>query len=980
MCRYLFILLVLSSPLSFTLQAQNAFDIEKQNWIDQQYKSMNIDQQLGQLFMVAAYSNKGEQHIKELELLIEKNHIGGLIFFQGGPMRQAHMINRLQQKAKVPLLIGIDGEWGLAMRLDSTISFPKQMTLGAIQNDSLIYAMGAEVARQCKLVGVHINFAPVVDVNSNPLNPVIGYRAFGESPALVAKKAHAYMRGMQDHGILANAKHFPGHGDTDADSHYTLPVIKHDQERIKQIDLFPYKMLFDDKLASIMVAHLYIPAFDDTPNKATTLSKAVVTDLLKEEMGFKGLIFTDALNMKGVSSFYEPGEVDYLALKAGNDVMLFTQNVPNAIARIKKGLENGDLDKAEVEKSIKKILAAKYDAGLNNNKKLETDKLYPLLQEPTAHALNRKLYESAATVIKNEKKYLPIRMIDTTSFASLSLRAENYTSFQKSLGKYAQFQHFALPKNADGPEEYTELLGKLSRFETVVVGIHNMNNTPNKQFGINRDDLFFLKQLAERTTVVINVFGNAYALKYFEDFEQVICLYEDNAHTRAIAPQVIFGAIPANGKLPISISAKLPLGSGYELATLSRLGYSMPESVGMDSRTLKKIDAIAEEAIRTEATPGMQVLVARNGKVIFNKNYGYQTYEQKDPIIDETLYDLASITKVAATVQALMLLEEWQLVDLDLRLSKYFPELKDSNKKDIKLREILLHQAGLLPYIPYWKRTVDGFGFQPEYYNIFPEEGYENEIIPGLYGHTAIKDSIWKWSVDSSLLPKKRRKDPFEYKYSDMGYYVMQRIIEEVTGQPLDAFLHENIYSPLGAYTLTYNPLCKFNEEQIAPTEEDIFFRKTLIRGVVHDQGAAMFGGVAGHAGLFSSANDLAKLMQMNLWDGEYGGIRYFQPGTVPYFAGVQIKQNRRGLGWDKPVMQEGPSPTSRHASQLTFGHTGFTGTAAWADPEFNLIYIFLSNRIHPDADNRKLITSNIRTRIQDVIYESIFAIDQQKI
>ncbi len=979
---YLSVFIILFTASSLFSQKITSQSTKGQlNWVDSVYKTMTMDERIGQLFMVAAYSNKGADHEKNLSLLIEKYHIGGLIFFQGGPGREVTLTNRLQGKSKIPLWIGMDAEWGLGMRLDSTMNFPKQMTLGAIQNDSLIYFMGAEIARQAKLVGVHVNFAPVVDINNNIKNPVIGYRSFGENKENVARKGIAYMKGLQDNGVVANAKHFPGHGDTGSDSHFTLPVINHSKERLKSLELYPFKELIQNDLSSMMIAHLHMPAYDDTPNRATTLSPAVVTDLLKKELGFDGLIFTDALNMKGVSDYYQPGETDLLAFKAGNDVLLFPMNVPTAVGVIRKAIQRKDLSAERLEESVKKILKTKYQLGLNKAfKPLATDNLDQKLNTREAKTLLTKLYAEAATLVKSKNNFVPISILDTTNFASLSLRGDKNSVFQQYLNKYAPFTHYQLAKNEDNPAIYTRLMSQLSQYETVVIGLHDMGNYASRRFGLKEDDLLFLQKLSEETNVVLTVFGNAYSLSYLPNFDHILLMYEDTPETQQLAPQILFGAKAAKGKLPVTVSKSLPYGTGINTKTLNRFGYSLPESVGMDALNLQKIDLIAQEAIENKATPGCQILVAKDGQIVYEKNYGHLTYNRVEPVEDGTIYDIASVTKVTATLQSVMFLYDRGFLDLDKKIYHYLPELKKSNKKNMTLRDILTHQAGLLPYIPFWTRTSDFFSTKAPHYQTEADNLYPNQLASGLYGHVMLTDSIWQWVVESDLLKLPRGQKKYEYRYSDMGYYIMQEICERTLNLKYDEFLSDNLYAPLGLTTLGFLPLCRFPQERIAPTENDMTFRNDLIRGWVHDQGAAMVGGIAGHAGLFSNAMDLAILMQMNLWDGAYGGTRYFSKGTVPYFTKKQYKDNRRGLGWDKPVLDSGPSPTSRYSSPLTFGHTGFTGTAAWADPEFGLVFIFLSNRVYPDAENRKLISGNYRTRIMDVIYESIFEFETKQV
>jgi beta-N-acetylhexosaminidase len=951
-------------------------------WVDSVLQSMTKEQRIGQLFMVAAYSNKTDKHIKEIDELVSKYNIGGLIFFQGGPVRQAILTNHYQAISKVPLMIAMDAEWGLGMRLDSTLSFPKQMTLGAIQNDKLIYTMGKEIARQCRRLGIHINFAPAVDINSNPNNPVIGVRSFGEDKYKVAEKGIAYMKGMKDNFVLACAKHFPGHGDTGSDSHTSLPIINHDRQRLDETELYPFRQLIQDSVMSIMVAHISVPALDNRENMASTLSKAVVTDLLKNELGFKGLIFTDALNMKGVSSFYKPGEVDVKALLAGNDVLLYSEDVPTAIDKILKALRKEEISEEEINEKVKKILRAKYWLGLNDYKAIETKNLYEDLNNSKAKSIQQDLYAKALTVASNKNNLFPIRILDTTRFASIAIGLDSGNAFQEMLDNYASFDHFVVNKNAE-EAKFNELLSRLSNYGIVVVGLHNTNSFNNKNFGISENAKKFISKLQLQNKTILSVFGNPYSLKFFADSPSLICAYEDNEVTQKLVPQLIFGGISAEGKLPITAHAKFPSGKGIvQYSDVKRFSYGFPENAKADSRTLMYVDSICLKAVQEGAAPGCQVLIAKEGKIIFDKCYGYLSYDQQQPVVPSTLYDIASITKVAGTLQAFMFLEERGLIDLDKKASYYLPELIGTNKENLELRDILTHQAGLIPFIPHWKRTVDTSGFDSLYYNKVKSDKFPNEVIPGLYSIASIEDSLWKWTVDSKLIqkepsltePRSRRKRHHrvkEYVYSDLGFYITKRIVERLINQHIDEFVQDNFFTPLGLKNMLYKPLETIPVNRIAPTEDDKYFRKALIRGNVHDQGAAMLGGVGGHAGIFSNAHDLAVLMQMNLQLGYYGGTRYLLPETVPIFTKRQFDTNRRGLGWDKPE-PVGHGPTSYYASSNTYGHTGFTGTCAWVDPDQQIVYVFLSNRIHKDAANGKLVRLGVRTAIQDVIYKSL--------
>ncbi|MFC3879032.1 glycoside hydrolase family 3 N-terminal domain-containing protein [Algoriphagus namhaensis] len=938
-------------------------------WVDSVFQDLSFDEKLGQLFMVAAYSNQGDQHVQEIRKMVREENLGGLIFFQGGPNRQARLTNLYQAEAKTPLFIAMDAEWGLGMRFDSIPDYPKAMTLGAIQDEKLIYAMGEEMARQFKEMDMHINFGPVVDVNSNPNNPVIGYRAFGENKVEVAKKAVAYVKGLQDNGVIANAKHFPGHGDTESDSHYSLPVIKHSKERIDEVDLYPYKALFDENLMSVMVAHLNIPSLDEGSGRPTSLSKPVVTDLLQREMNFNGLIFTDALNMRGVADQFAPGVVDVEALVAGNDVLLYSMDVPRAKVEIKKAIEEGRITRAEVERRVKKILKAKYWAGLHKEKPVKTYKLMDRLYTPKTEALIEELYAEAITVATNKNSLLPFKQLDLKTFASLTIGGEGDV-FAEYLDKYAEFEHFQLEK---GIGAVSQTLKNLEGKDVVVVGLMGITNSPRRNFGVSDADVSLIRELRKSHEVVTVLFGNAYSAQYFDDNERLVLAYENNDFTQKLVPQILFGGRAGRGVLPVSVSNNIVQGVGGYMEPMRRLAFATPETVGMSSEKLNRIDEVAQKMIRIQAAPGANVLVVKDGKVVFERSYGKLEYKSSPAVTSETVYDLASITKVLATTQAVMFLVSRGEIEMDKTLGDYLPELRGTNKADLVLSDVMAHEAGLKAFIPHYAKTVEGGAWKSEYYKASPEPGFTRPVSNEMYAMDALRDSLWVWTVDSPLEPKPRGASKHRYRYSDLTMYFMQAVVERVVNQPLDAFLDQNFYSPLGLNTMTFNPTNRIPKERIAPTEDDVVFRKRLVQGYVHDPGAAMYGGVAGHAGLFAKAMDLAVMMQMMLNEGYYGDVNLLKPGTVSEFTKRQSRQSRRGWGWDKPEPEKDKGGSAgKLAPKSTFGHTGFTGTCVWADPENDLIYVFLSNRVYPDGENKKLLSEGIRTEIHDLIYEAM--------
>lgn len=948
------------SGSSFTDYASH----DEQKWVDSIYNSLSFDERVGQLFMVAAYSNKDSTHVKGIDKLITDYKVGGLIFFQGGPGRQARLTNRYQSKSKVPLFIGIDAEWGLSMRLDSTYRYPWNMTLGAVQDMKLIETMGQQMGMQARRMGIHFNFAPVLDVNTNPANPIIGNRSFGENKFAVTERASALVRGIQSQGVFATGKHFPGHGDTAVDSHDLLPTVPFTRERLEDVELFPYKRLFDEGMSSIMVAHLNVPGIEAMPNYPTSLSYNVVTNLVQKEMGFKGLIFTDALNMKGVSSYMQPGDVDLEAFLAGNDVLLFAENVPVAIEKFRQAYASDVLTEARLQYSVKKILAYKYRGGLNNYKPIGLKNLYSDLNAAEYDDLNYKLYESAVTVLKNDREVLPIMDLELEKIAYVKMGDDDNTVFLTTLQKYAEVTEV----REDSLHLMTE---KLRDYSTVIIGYHKADGAWKKH-DFSEKELMWLDTIAAQKRIILSVFAKPYSLipiKNFNNIEGLVLAYQNNLIAQTVAAEIIFGAVGSKGKIPVSIASNFRLNEGFATQTTNRLGFTTPGNVGMSAAKLSNIDVIAQRAINEKMTPGLQVLVARKGKVVYQKSFGKHTYSETDlPVKNSDIYDVASLTKILATLPNLMQLYDRGQVDLEEKLGDMLPVFKHTDKKNITLKDMLLHQARFQPWIPFYQETLDS-NKQPDsliYSRMYSPE-FPDQVAEHLFIKKGYQDTIVARIAESKLLRKK------EYKYSDFSFILLKEYLENKTGKSLDVLSHESFYRPLGAAYTTYNPLRKFDISMIPPTEIDNYFRYQVIQGYVHDMAAAMEDGVAGHAGLFSNAMDVAKIMQMYLQKGGYGGKQYFTAKTFDTFNTCYEckKGNRRGLGFDKPQL-ETPGPTCGCVSKQSFGHTGFTGTMAWADPETETVYIFLSNRTYPEAGENRLSKGNIREDIQKVIQESI--------
>ncbi|MEM8582855.1 MAG: glycoside hydrolase family 3 N-terminal domain-containing protein [Bacteroidota bacterium] len=944
---------------------------EESSWVNATYGAMSEDQRIGQLFMIRAHSNKGRDHIAEVERQIRDYYVGGLCFFQGDPAAQLRLVNRYQTLSQLPMLIAQDAEWGLGMRLSGTMSFPKQLALGAIRRDELIYDMGAEIARQLRRVGVNTSFSPVLDVNNNPANPIINTRSFGENRYQVAAKGYNYMRGLQDHGVMACAKHFPGHGDTDRDSHSELPIIRHDLSRLDSIELYPFEALIRYGIGSFMIAHLNVPQLDERENRPTTLSQPVVTDLLRNRLQFDGLIYTDAMEMEGVRKFFPPGEAEAEALLAGNDVILLPVDLGAAVDAVKSYLSDGMLSEEQLAASVKRVLLAKYRLGLTSYTDQSASGIEADLNDPAGVNLKTRLFEAALTLVRDEHGILPIDPAITEKLVYLDIGNTGETDFFTGLTHFTQVERLPVAIRPT-PGQSNQLLEKIDPGQIVVVPITNPSSNFQERIELSEELQTLLAQVDAHARLVVVHFGNPYDLRLYDPLKTVVCAYTADELMQDVAAQALFGITRIDGRLPVTASDRAAYNMGIDLAPSLRLGFAPPAQVGMNEDSLETLmDQVANEAMRARATPGMSVLVARRGRIVFEKAYGYHTYNRRRRVQTTDLYDLASVTKVAATTLAIMHLFDLGKIDLDAPLATYLPELEGSNKADRKLRDMLAHHAGLRSWIPFYDSTLikgrNSFSRDPQWYRSQADDIFSIPVTERLYMHRDYVDSMWQ-KIRESPLPNLN-----QYYYSDLGFYLMAALVERLSGQPLDVYVHEHFYEPMGLNELLYRPLERFPLARIAPTERDNYFRTQLIHGYVHDMGAAMLGGVSGHAGLFGNAQDLAVVFQMLLQGGYYGGRQYLSAETVNLFTRRYPGESRRGLGFDMKQLNPNRNMNmSPLASERAFGHLGFTGTCAWADPEEELVFIFLSNRTYPSMDNKALGRLNTRPKAFSVAYRGI--------
>jgi len=943
-------------------------------WADSVFATLTPEQRIAQLMVVRLSSINTATRVvtfyeKEVEAAVRDFGVGGICLFQGGPVRQALLVNRMQALSRVPILMTIDGENGLGMRLDSVSGLPRQMMLGALRDPKIVYEYGRWVAEQCRRMGIQVHYAPVDDANNTPANPVINDRSFGDDRQRVAELGLLYMKGMQDAGVMASAKHFPGHGDVSVDSHYDLPVIRKDLRQLDSIELYPFRALIREGVGSVMVAHLSIPAVDDRPNRPSSISFANVTTLLRDTLGFRGLTFTDALEMKGVTKYFPDGEASVEALIAGHDMLCLPGDVTTVVEKVKDAIRKKRLAWADIDARVRKVLIEKYRHGLADLRPVELKGLADDLNRRSPE-LRRRLTENAITLVRHDPRSLPLETDGKARVVVVSLgtSADNDFTRRMRLHYDADVFHFAYRRPPHEVPSIMELLR--TRYDKVVVAVHGLTRFPgqNRTFGMSEAALGLAAGAIEAKPSAVVLFGNPYAAAgSLGNAGSLLVCYEDEPIAHEVAADMVAGLRAPQGRLPVAIRDNMPSGTGLTLPVLPRSGTL---ATGAPTNPFPAIDSLAEDAIRQRAAPGCVVLVAHKGRVVYHKAFGHQAYDSTRAMTPETLFDMASVTKICATTLSVMKLYDEGRIRLDATLGDYLPWTRGSDKAGIRLRELLIHQAGLKAFIPFYRETIDTTTGIPKegFYASEQKDGYGIRVKDGMYMRTDFRDTMYRRILQSAVAPNPG------YVYSDNDFILLGKVVEAVTGRALDEYAAATFYRPMGLVSPSFNPVDRFPVRQIAPTEAETLFRRSLVHGYVHDPGAALFGGVAGHAGLFSSAHDIAALMQMLLNKGELNGRRYLSDTTVDLFTAYHSAISRRGLGFDKPekdnATRKDPYPTLS-ASPLTFGHTGFTGTCAWADPKEDLVFVFLSNRVHPDGSNR-LLRMNVRSNIHEAVYQAL--------
>jgi beta-glucosidase-like glycosyl hydrolase/CubicO group peptidase (beta-lactamase class C family) len=928
----------------------------KSDWVDETIARLTLEEKIGQMIMPRAtgyFVNSESDEYQKMIHLAKDRKVGGFCFFQGDIYATAVTINKLQGLSDIPLLISADFERGGPMRIRRMTPFPEAMALGAANRTDLAYRMGDIVAAESRAIGVQQNFAPVVDVNNNPFNPVINIRSYGESPKLVAEIAAAYVEGMQAGGVIATAKHFPGHGDTDIDSHYDLPKLSVSRSRLDSVELFPFRYLIDKGVMGVMTAHLEVPALEKEKRLPASISRSITTNLLKDEFGFDGLVVTDALEMKGITKIFNIDEVAVRAVASGADVLLLPPDEDAAIDAIFSAVVKGRLTVSRIDSSVRKILALKQWLKLDENRFVDINKIPDAVSTPDKWRTAKEIAQASITVVKNEgvipirpqKKIMSIIISDSDDYrtdinrsgsANPNERAGDY--FISELRARLSRLTVARLSSRSNKLDFESTLAQARESDVAIIALYVRTRTKANPFGLPQNLIDFINSVTnglseskKRNNIVVS-FGNPYVIGAVKNPSALICAYSDGELSVEAATEVLFGEVKAQGKLPVTIPSVYPFGTGVIVAKSVLHEETTLEAI-LETK-FKKVDSIVEPTIRDSAFPGAQLVVVQKGEILLNKNYGNLDYSSDSPeVTDSTLYDIASLTKVVSTTSAVMKLYDEGKINLDEKVVSYLPEFGANGKENITVRNLLLHNSGL----PAWQK-------------FYLTCNTSSEVLDSIY------NSILIYKTGDSTV------------YSDFGFIVLGKIIESITGSTLNTYLQTEYFEPLGMMNTFYNPPVEVIQ-RTAPTELDTVWRKKLIQGTVHDETSALLGGMAGHAGLFSTASDLAVFVQMILNEGNYGGVQYLKPETIKLFTERKSLNVQRGLGWDFKTLK-GYTSVGNLFSNKSFGHTGFTGTSIWVDPERNLFVIFLTNRVHPTRANNKIL--KVRPALHDAVIQAV--------
>ncbi|MCX6151766.1 MAG: serine hydrolase [Ignavibacteriales bacterium] len=883
----------------------------------------------------ADFMNEDSKQFRRLVHLVKDLKVGGLIFFEGDILNQVFLTNKLQELSDIPLLVASDFERGLGMRLKEAIEFPYNMAVAAANDTNLTYWMGRIVAQEAKSIGVYQNYAPMVDLNDNANNPIINIRAFSEDKNLTTNHALAFIKGSKDENVLTTVKHFPGHGATNVDSHKDLPFLNHTKKEFEEDDLVPFQKAINAGVKSVMIGHLEVPAYEPIAGIPATLSKNIVTKLLKKQFGFTGLVVTDAMNMKGLTKNFDNGRATVLAIKAGNDCILFPPNEEESIKAIYKAVENGEIGEERIDYSVKKILAAKTWLKIDKSKIINPDEVTRILNKKSHLRLAQDIADKSITLVKDENKIIPVLPSRYVNPVCIVL-SDQYYSPQYSFPELTReifpgLTDFAFGRSND-EEDFNDALISAKKADLILVPIFSKVRAASNSFGLPENQIKFISKLNKlNKPIVFMSLGNPYILSEMQEVPTYLCSYGDPLVSQKAMIKAIVGKINITGKLPISIpNTSYKIGDGLQLKSNVLISINKEEESGYN---FDELDSLMKTALKDSVFPGGVLCVGHNGKIIYKEAFGKFTYDSSSgKMTTDAIFDLASVSKVIGTTTAAMILFDEGKLQLDKKVADYLPQFGNNGKETITVRNLLLHNSGLPEWKPFYKTCKNA-----------------DEVI-----HSIMNTEL-SYPIGS------------KYLYSDLGMITLQKIIEKVSGTTLDTFLKERVFNPLQMKNTLYNPPVELINRCV-PTEIDNYWRMTTLQGKVHDETAYLLGGVAGHAGLFSTAGDLAIFLQMMLQKGKYDTLQIIIPSTENSWTTKQTDQSSRGLGWDT---KSSPGTSAGNLFSLnSFGHTGFTGTSVWVDKEKDLFVVLLTNRVYPTRNNLRI--SKFRPKIHDAVVRAI--------
>jgi beta-glucosidase-like glycosyl hydrolase/CubicO group peptidase (beta-lactamase class C family) len=924
------------------------------SWTRETLASMSLEEKVGQMIFArsdGAFVHENDPGLKELESLAGQGRIGGVVFFKGDPFSTAAIANHLQDESKLPLLMASDYEWGAAFRVDGTTRFPSAMALGAGGREEDIRFQAEVTAQEARALGIHLALAPVVDLNVNPANSVINYRSFGEDPERVGRLVAAFIQAAQENKLLTTAKHFPGHGPTEVDSHLSLPVIRLDRKRLEEVELAAFRAAIDAGVAAVMTAHIAVPALDGRDDRPATFSRDILERLLREEMGFEGLIASDALDMGGARGKWWGGEVAVSAVKAGVDLLLVPPDPRVAWDSVVRAVGRGDISLERIDRSVLRILETKARLNLHRERIVDLRDVPRRVGEPRYEEKVQQVADRSITLVSCRPRLLPLHAelsprvlhvnyvlegdsaVDPSVLVEeLEVRTENLSTVRLT------------PTTVASRIRYLERLAETT--DVVLLASYTRTRSTLGRGEVALELLDALRNLiAKGVPVILVSLGNPYVLTELPDAGALMAAYDFSPFSQRAVARALFGEFTIGGRLPVTLSARYPVGHGLDLERrpLELESVESPEEAGFSKEGLDRVVGLLEEAVASKAFPGGVVVVGRRGKLVLERPFGRLTYERNAPeVTKDTIYDLASVTKVVATTTVAMVLYERGELVLEKPVRDYIPEFRGRDKDRVTVTDLLAHTGGLL----WWK------DFYRENSASDPEEAKKKYI-----------DAICRMPLDYA--PRS------ESVYSDLGVILLGEILERVSGLSLDELAQQEVFGPLGMDDTTFNPPESLRD-RIAPTEDEPW-RGRMVRGEVHDENAYAMGGVAPHAGLFSTGSDLARFAQAMLNGGIYGNHRILRSSTLEKFTtrpGL-VPDSSRALGWDTPSHK---SSSGRYFSTSSFGHTGFTGSSLWIDPERDVFVVLLTNRVHPSRENRQI--SQVRPALHDAVMEAIMDVE----